>query len=81
MKIEELAKPFIGDCCLLCGGKPFCIGIFVPDDPQAYGALDGKLRLVRYCLCKTCKEKSDTRKNVEKVIFADLNGRAVHHAI
>lgn len=81
MKIEEMAKTFPGDHCVICGGKPSCIGIFVPDDSQAYGALDGKLRFVRYCLCEKCKAKSETPQKVEKIIFSDLNGGAVHHAI
>lgn len=80
MKIEDMAKPFAGDHCLICGGKPFCIGIFAPTDSQVYGAPAGKKRFVRYCLCEKCKEKTDTPDKVEKVIFSDLNGWVVHHA-
>jgi hypothetical protein len=79
MKLENLIKTFSGDHCLLCGNHPAVIGIFVPDDSQRYGAPAGKSRFVRYCLCETCKSKSDTQEKVEKVIFADLNGGAVHH--
>lgn len=80
MKIEDLVKPFAGDHCLLCGGKPFCIGFFVPENSQAYGAAAGKSRFVRYCLCEKCKEKSDTPQKVEKIIFSDLSGGGAHHA-
>jgi hypothetical protein len=80
MKIEDLVKPFAGDHCLLCGREPNCIGIFAPENSQAYGAASGKSRLVRYCLCEKCQDKKDTKEKVEKVIFADLNGGAVHHA-
>jgi hypothetical protein len=80
MKIENMAKPFPGDHCLLCGGKPFCIGIFVPENSQKYGAAAGKSRFVRYCLCEKCKEKSDTPQKVEKIIFSDLSGGGVTHA-
>ncbi len=75
----KLEKPFVGDQCLLCGNHPAVIGIFVPDDPRLYGAPAGKTRFVRYCLCEKCKSKPDTQEKVEKVIFADLNGGAVHH--
>ena len=80
MKIEDLIKPSPGDHCVLCGGKPDCIGIFAPENSQACGAADGKSRFVRYCLCEKCKSKNDTPEKVEKVIFADLNGGAVTHA-
>jgi len=80
MKINDLVKPLPGDHCILCGGKPNCIGVFAPEDSQAYGAPAGKSRFVRYCLCENCKSKSDTPGKVEKVIFADLSGGAVHHA-
>jgi len=80
MKIEDLIKPFPGDHCVLCGAEPHCIGIFAPENSQAYGAAAGKSRFVRYCLCEKCKSKNDTKEKVEKVIFADLNGGAVTHA-
>jgi len=80
MKIENLVKPFVGDHCLLCGGKPFCIGIFTPQDPQQWGAVGEKSRFVRYCLCEKCKEKSETPEKVEKVIRAELAGGGMTHA-
>jgi hypothetical protein len=80
MKIENLVNPFVGDHCLLCGGAPDVIGIFKPTDSQLYGAPAGKSRFIRYCLCEKCKCKSDTPQKVEKIIFSDLNGGAVHHA-
>jgi hypothetical protein len=78
MNISDLKKPLANDFCLLCGGKPFFVGIFVPANPQVYGAAEGKTRLIRYCLCDTCKEKSDTPGKVEKVIFAELIGGGIH---
>ena len=80
MTLHDMTKPFPGDHCLLCGDKPFCIGVFTPTDSQLYGAPAGKKRFVRYCLCEKCKGKTDTPQKVEKIIFSDLNGGAVHHA-
>ncbi len=80
MKFEELVKPFAGDRCVLCGGKPHCIGIFAPANSQLYGAAAGKTRFVRYCLCENCKCNPDTPAKVEKVIFSDLSSGEVHHA-
>jgi len=79
MKMENLIKTIAGDRCVLCGGRPFCIGIFAPTDPQRWGAAPGKKRFVRYVLCQKCKARQDAMERVEKVLFADLNGWAVHH--
>jgi hypothetical protein len=79
MKSEDLVKPFVGDHCLLCGGKPFCIGIFKPDNPMQYGAPAGKSRFIRYCLCEKCQSKTDTPDRVEKVLLSELNGGTVQN--
>jgi hypothetical protein len=79
MKIEDLVKPFAGDHCLLCGGKPFCIGIFVPENSQQWSASSGKSRFIRYCLCEKCKSKTDTPDKVEKVILSELAGGGATH--
>jgi hypothetical protein len=68
-----------GDFCLLCGGGADVIGVFIPDDPQKWGAAPGKTRFVRYCLCEKCKCKNDTPEKVEKVILAELSGGGVTH--
>lgn len=78
MNIEDLINPFVGDQCVLCGGEPFCIGIFAPDDPQKYGAVVGKSRFIRYCLCKNCKKKSDVPERAEKTILSRLAGGVTH---
>jgi len=70
-------KRIPGDFCLLCGGPSDVIGVFVPDDPQRWGAAPGKTRFVRYCLCEKCKSKNDTPIRVEKVILAELAGAGV----
>jgi hypothetical protein len=80
MTLHDMTKPFTGDHCLLCGGKPFCIGIFAPGNAQAYGAASGKSRLIRYCLCEKCRSKNDTPDKVEKVLLSELNGGTVQNA-
>lgn len=70
--LNKLIQPFADDHCLLCGDAPAVIGLFKPDNAQAYGAAEGKTRFIRYCLCEKCRSKKDTPENVEKVIFAEL---------
>ncbi len=67
-----------GDSCLLCGEPPAVVGIFKPDDPGTWGALPGKTRFFRYCLCSKCQGKPGTPTLVEKVIRAELAGRMIH---
>lgn len=80
MTLQELQKPCPGDFCLLCGGKPQVIGMFVPEEPEIFGGIEGKKRFFRYCLCSKCKSKSDTPEKVEKVIASELAGEKVNHA-
>jgi hypothetical protein len=81
MKIEKIIKPFAGDHCLLCGDRPAVIGIFTPEDPQLWGAARGKMRFLRYCLCKNCQKKPDTPDKVEKVIWSELSSGGVTLAV
>lgn len=72
----ELKRP--GDFCLLCGEAPSIIGVFIPQDPVAWGSRKGKSRFFRYCLCEKCRERSDIQDAVEKVIRVEVGG--VSHA-
>lgn len=74
MKIENLTTPLPGDFCLICGSPPATIGIFVPEDPEVFGGIKGKTRLIRYCLCLTCQERPTTPEVVEKICKAELGG-------
>jgi hypothetical protein len=80
MSLPDLKKPCPGDSCLMCGGAPAVIGIFKPDDPKAWGGLDGKTRLFRYCLCSKCHARPKTPEDAEKIIRAELAGGGVTHA-
>lgn len=51
--------------CYLCGGPTDLVGLFLPDDPQLYGAPAGKARLIIYGLCKTCQETPGAAEAVE----------------
>jgi hypothetical protein len=77
MNLDNLTKPFAGDHCLLCGGKPHCVALFKPDNPMLYGAAAGKTRFIRYCLCEKCRTKPNTPERVEKAILAELTGAEV----
>jgi len=74
MKIDALSKKLPTDFCLLCGGTPDVIGVFVPQPPETWGSRKGKSRLFRYCLCLTCQKKPDAQERVEKIIRAELSG-------
>lgn len=80
MTIPDLKKPLPGDSCLVCGEPPKIIGIFTPTSPQNWGALPGKSRFFRYCLCSECHKEPDTPEKVEKIIRAELAGGGLTHA-
>lgn len=80
MKLEALTENLPGDHCLICSGNPVTVGIFIPEKPASWGAISGKGRLFRYCLCQECSEKTDTAERVEKIIRAELAGGGVNHA-
>lgn len=79
MNLRDIHKPIVGDKCLLCGNAPSVIGVFMPDDPGAWGAPTGKTRFVRYCLCNNCQVKPNISTKVEKIIRAELSGGGVTH--
>jgi hypothetical protein len=62
--------------CLLCGRPPHVVGLFAPRDPQRFGAPPGKVRLIRYHLCRRCCRLPDRLKRVEAKILADLEALA-----
>jgi len=74
MKLCDMSTPLASDKCILCGNKPSFTAIFIPDDPQKWGAAPGKKRFVRYCLCEKCKQNKKTPELVEKVILVELSG-------
>lgn len=74
MTLQELKNPLPGDFCMVCGGKPEVIGLFVPEDPSSWGAPKGKTRIVRYCLCARCARAESTPDKVEKIFRAELAG-------
>lgn len=78
MKLDEIKRPQPGDRCLICGAAPKIIGCFMPDNSAAWGAKNGKTRLIRYCLCESCQTKPDTTHRVEKIIRAELAGGVTH---
>ena len=45
--------------CIICGDRPFFIGHIVKSNPN---------RMLIYCLCQKCCEKSESDSIVEKII-------------
>lgn len=80
MKLEALTENLPGDHCLLCGGAPVVVGVFIPQDPEAWGSTKGKGRIFRYCLCESCQKKPDSPERVEKIIRVEIAGGGVTHA-
>ena len=79
MTIDEIEKPRVGDLCLVCGGAPSIIGVFVPENSSAWGGKSGGTRFFRYCLCQKCHGRADTPERVEKIIRVELDsGRAIY---
>ncbi len=70
--LELMKHPRDGDSCLICGGAAAVIGVFLPDEPAAYGGVEDKTRLIRYCLCQRCCNDSETPEKVEKVLRSEL---------
>lgn len=59
--------------CLLCS-KRACWGcLFVPRDQRRAGAPPGRLRTIRYALCRKCKRQPDRTARVEKRLLGDLD--------
>ncbi|MBA7706483.1 hypothetical protein ES703_115337 [subsurface metagenome] len=54
--------------CLLCAGKPYTLGIFVPDDSLRWGAIKGKQRIFFYSLCQKCLKLKGAAVMVENKI-------------
>jgi len=76
---NELLKKLPSDSCLLCGGKPYKIGFFLPDKPEAWGGAKGKGRFFQYKLCAACFQREDKEEAVEKVIRHELAGGGIVH--
>jgi len=74
---QSLIKSKKGEFCLLCGGSPSFIGVFIPNNPQKLGAAKGKSLYFRYCLCSRCYDNPETPEKIEKIIAAELTGGAV----
>ncbi|MBP7766580.1 MAG: hypothetical protein KA113_15440 [Syntrophaceae bacterium] len=77
MTLHNLDKPLSGDKCLLCGGVPSIIGVFVPEAPELFGGTKDKSRFFRYCVCGSCHAAPDTPQRVEKIIKAEIFGAGV----
>ena len=78
MNPRDFHKPCSGDQCLICGGLPSVVGVFVPERPEDFGGVRGRIRFIRYCLCATCGQKKHAQDRAEKIILSELAGGAIH---
>lgn len=55
--------------CMICSTIPcFSGGVFVPNNSQEYGGIEGKQRVMIYLLCKRCfqlRNKSTFKRRLE----------------
>jgi hypothetical protein len=58
--------------CVLCGKPAAVAGVFVPDDPAAFGAAPGKSRAVCYSLCAMCYTRPGGVQAAEERIRREL---------
>lgn len=70
-----LAMQQVKYCCLCqdivdgnAGGR---IGIFIPDNPQQFGAPEHKLRWILYGLCEVCLQLPHYMEHVEETMARD----------
>lgn len=73
MKIEDIIKQRLGDSCLVCGMAADMAGVFIPEDPESWGAERGHQIAVRYCLCKPCCPTADKEGRIEKILRHELS--------
>ncbi len=62
--------------CLLCGGRQYITGVWVPSNQARVHAPPGKLRTCLYSLCKKCKRKPGTIAAVEARLIAEATAKA-----
>jgi hypothetical protein len=62
--------------CLLCGRPEAVRAFFAPKDQRRAGAIVGKVRLLRYSLCKRCVRKPGAQCRVEERLFAAMGSMA-----
>ncbi len=64
---EKLAQTPPPKHCLLCGRKPFLVGLFSP-----HGQAPDLRTIVRYVLCRRCSGRRDKVQRVEAILLPRL---------
>lgn len=60
-----------GGRCLLCSGAGVALGLFVPDDPPAWGFRAGYNAARVYLLCQACFALPDKAALAENVLWQE----------
>ncbi len=71
-KAVEHFRDYPQPCCL-CGITGSFVGIFIPDNPQKYGAPENKTRFFVYSLCDNCERLKDKATLVENKFLSNLH--------
>ena len=68
--------------CILCGYKrPQFMSVFIPTNPQKFGAPQGKTRIIHYRICRKCvmsKPLNQLAADVENKLLAELQAEKAH---
>ena len=78
---EQLAAAAqnVTTCCLCnspLGNCPLdCLGVFVPDNPERWGAPAGKRRLLFYGVCHRCSQRPGFKAEAQAVMASKLVGQ------
>ena len=64
--------------CLLCGEPPEVMAVFVPKNPEEFGAPPGG-DYVLYALCGGCADRPDRAEAAEnRLLQESMAGEAIH---
>ena len=69
--IRKMGAPKI---CVLCGEPAEGFGIFEPEDPQRWGAPEGKRRYILYDLCERCRHRPNAIRAIETLLAINVAG-------
>jgi hypothetical protein len=59
--------------CILCGEPSLALGCFFPNEPQRFGAPEGKKRMILYGLCSDhYSPDGEYAERIENQILEDL---------
>jgi len=71
--MEVMAHRLAGEPCVICGAPSDGMGVFVPDNPEEYGAAAGKCRFIFYQICDKCRAPgTKALETVEAILMQEF---------